>query len=272
MNSQLLILGLHRVGVPPANAKIRGLFISPKLLAFQLSLVRKMGFRFTTLEQALANPQGRRAVITFDDGYADNLTHALPVLQSFNAPATVFVITGDVGKKAVVWSEAGEDLPADILDWDSLAHLQKQGWEIGSHADRHIHLARYTEAEQENSIFNSLVEIERNLGAAPVSFAYPYGSYNDTTKRVVERLGIKYAVTTNETRWDEKPEDLDLLELSRCSLGGRKLHHYAKSVARTSKAVGQSEIWKSLLKSRRINDQSTVSLPILKSADHDVMS
>ena len=270
MESQLLILGLHRVGVPPANAKIRGLFISPKLLAFQLSLVEKMGFRFMTLAQAIKNPHGKRAVITFDDGYADNL-NALPVLEKFNAPATVFVITGDVGKKSVVWSEAGEDLPADILDWKSLAHLQNQGWEIGSHADQHIHLARYDEAAQEDSIRRSIAEIKQNLGSAPVSFAYPYGSYNETTKRVVERLGIKYAVTTNEARIDEKPEDLDLLELSRCSLGGRKFHHYIKSVARTSKAVGKSELWKSLFKSRRKAADTTPKILILNAADNDVM-
>jgi len=132
MNSQLLILGLHRVGHPPCNAKIRGLFITPKLLSFQLSLLKLLGYRFLTLRDAIANSETNEkvAVLTFDDGYADTVTAALPVLNKFNAPATVFVITGDIGKNDVVWDEAGEDLPADILDWESLAHLRENGWEI----------------------------------------------------------------------------------------------------------------------------------------------
>lgn len=238
MNSRLLILGLHRVGCPPPHAKIRGLFISPQLLSFQLSLIQKMGYSFSTLKNALAEPQGKHAVITFDDGYADNFTNALPVLQKFNAPATVFVITGDVGGRNVVWHEAGEDLPADLLDWNKLAYLQRQGWEIGSHAHQHIHLARYNEVEQQTVIEKSLIEIKNNLGIAPVSFAYPYGSYNQTTTKVLKRLGIRYAVTTNPTRREDNLKAENLLELSRVSLGGRKPHHYAKSFLRTVKAVG----------------------------------
>ena len=238
MNSQLLILGLHRVGCPPPDAKIRGLFISPRLLSFQLALVQKMGYRFSTLKNALAEPAGKHAVITFDDGYADNFTNALPVLEKFNAPATVFVITGDVGGRRVVWREAGEDLPADLLDWDKLARLQRQGWEIGSHAHRHIHLARYDETEQQSVIEKSLVEIKNNLGIAPVSFAYPYGSYNRTTTEILRRSGIKYAVTTVPARRENALPTRNLLELSRVSLGGRKPHHYVKSFLRTVKAVG----------------------------------
>jgi peptidoglycan/xylan/chitin deacetylase (PgdA/CDA1 family) len=277
MSSNLLILGLHRVGFPPKHAKIRGLFISPKLLEFQLSLIQKMGYRFATLKQALANPGEKIAVITFDDGYADNYTAALPVLQKFNAPATVFVITGDVGGKDVVWSEASEDLPSDILDWKSLAKLQNQGWEIGSHAHEHIHLARYEEEEQEATIQRSIREIEKNLGTTPVSFAYPYGSYNEATKRVLKRAGIKYAVTINPAHHSINPKNEDHLELSRCSLGGKKFQHYVKSVSRTSKALGKRR----MIKNFAAYSQSQIARKLsfgeltllsLQTANNDVMS
>ncbi len=271
-DSKILILGLHRVGTAPPEAKIRGLFISPQLLSFELSLVRRMGFRFVTLKQAMENPSGKNAVITFDDGYADNLTNALPVLEKFSAPATVFVITGDVGGKNVVWSEAGDDLPADLMDWDALAQLQRKGWEIGSHAHAHIHLARYGEAAQADSIRRSIFEIEKNLGAKPVSFAYPYGSYNEITKQIVNRLGLKYAVTIKPAERDEKFEAMDLLELKRCSLGGRQFHHYLKTLIRTSKAVGKSKILRAII-SPAAAAESVSAAPnlIVNPADNDVM-
>lgn len=247
MNSPLLILGLHRVGLPPPDAKIRGLFISPKLLAFQLSLIQKMGYRFSTLEKAFTNPTGKTAVITFDDGYADNFTHALPVLREFGAPATIFIITKNIGQEKVVWREANEDLPAHIIDWRSLEKLQENGWEIGSHAHRHIHLARYNEADQESVIWQSIVEIKKNLGVRPVSFAYPYGSYDENTKKILTKLGIKYAVTINPAERKNLFEKTDLLELSRCSLGGRKFHHYLKNFSRITKAVGTFDSVKSLI-------------------------
>lgn len=276
MSSNLLILGLHRVGFPPPHAKIRGLFISPQLLAFQLSLIEKMGYRFATLKQALASPNEKTAVITFDDGYADNYSAALPVLQKFNAPATVFVITGDVGGKDVVWKEAGEDLPSDILDWKSLAELQSQGWEIGSHAHEHIHLARYGEEEQEATIQRSIREIEKNLGTTPVSFAYPYGSYDDATKRVLKRAGIKYAVTINPAHHSVNPKNEDSLELSRCSLGGKKFHHYVKSVSRTSRALGKRQMIKNFAAYSQIQIARKLSfgeltLLSLHTANNDVM-
>jgi peptidoglycan/xylan/chitin deacetylase (PgdA/CDA1 family) len=275
-NPKLLILGLHRVGFPPPNAKIRGLFTSPQMLAFQLMLIRKMGYEFSTLEKALSNPKGKTAVITFDDGYADNFTHALPVLREFDVPATIFVITKNIGQENVVWREAGENLPADIMDWRSLEKLQEHGWEIGSHAHRHIHLARYNEADQESVIWQSIVEIRKNLGVRPVSFAYPYGSYNESTKKILKKLGIKYAVTTNPTERENPFQTEDFLELSRCSIGGYKFHHYLKNLLRMTKIAGAFDPLKSLifqpqiLITHRINIQSLKPLS-LYAANNDVM-
>jgi len=240
MSSQLLILSLHRVGYPPRRAKIRGLFITPRLLTFQLYLLKLLGYRFLTLRDAIANTNKNEkvAVLTFDDGYADNVTAALPVLRKFNAPATVFVITGDVGRYNVVWDEAGEDLPADIVSWESLSLLRENGWEIASHAHRHVHLARYDESEQDSIIRRSIDEIETNLGERPVSFAYPYGSFNISTKRMLSRNGIRLAVTTKPARFDDDLVARDYLELSRLSLGGRHFYHFCKAFFRTMRAVG----------------------------------
>jgi len=239
MSSQLLILGLHRVGFPPPNAKIRGLFISPKLLSFQIWLLKRRGYKFMTLREAMLNNKNtKRAVLTFDDGYADNLTAALPVLKKHKVPATLFIVTGDVGKEDVIWDEAGEKLPADLLSWESVRRLKERGWEIASHAHEHVHLDRYRESHQEDLIKRSMDEIEAMMGERPVSFAYPYGTYDNRTKRVLKRLGVQFAVTTRSAKPDDDLAARDHLELTRLSLGGRHFYHYVRAFLRTAKVAG----------------------------------
>jgi peptidoglycan/xylan/chitin deacetylase (PgdA/CDA1 family) len=247
MNPRTLIIGLHRVGRPPASAKIRGLFTTPRLLTFELWLLRILGYHFATLSEAMNGASGKSAVITFDDGYSDNIQNALPILERFGAPATIFVITSDVGMHGVVWDEAGEKLPADLLGWNDLRELQSRGWEIGSHGHHHVHFDRRSAESQESLVCHSVFQIEDKLGTVPISFAYPYGVYNETTKDILRHFGIRYAVTTQP--YDRKQE-WDSLELRRLSIGGRHFYHYMRVFWRTIKCVGVGESLRALLPDR----------------------
>lgn len=242
MNPKLIILGLHRVGHPPRNAEIRGLFTTPRLLTFQIKLLRKLGYRFSTLSEAIASPARKSAVLTFDDGYADNFTNAFPVLKKLDVPATIFVITGDVGKSGVVWEDAGEKLPADMATWEMLNEMRQNGWEIGSHAHSHIFFEKHDESEQEKAVSVSIDEIKKHTGHAPVSFAYPYGSYNEATKKVLRKHGIRYAVTTNAPASSAETPGSDMLELKRLCVGGRRFYHYIRIFFRTLRLSGVLDI------------------------------
>lgn len=247
MKPKILIISLHRVGRPPVGATHRRLFVTPRLLSFELWLLSKLGYKFNTLKDAILESGGKHAVITFDDGYEDNLSAGFPVLDKHTAPATIFVVTSDVGRKEVVWDQAGEKLPANLLGWEELAELQRKGWEIGSHGAEHVRFHERTVEQQQRLIASSLDTIEMKLGTVPISFAYPYGYFNEDTKAVLRRSGVRFAVTTV---WPE-PGDLlerdDLLGLKRIPIGGRNFHHFIQAAIRTFRAVGIADVMLGLI-------------------------
>lgn len=248
MRDETLILGLHRIGRPGREAVLRGLFTSEGVLRFQVRLLRALGFEFATLRDAMSRRSGRTAVITFDDGYADNVA-ALSVLRDLGVPATIFVITGDVGMRNVVWDEAGDKTPADMLSWPDLETMSRDGWEIAGHADEHVHLAERPLHEQRSTVARCLSTISRRLGASVVSFAYPYGSYSEGTKEILRDLGIRFAVTTRKPGVGDLAADSDL-ELKRLSVGGWSWHHYLRIVLRTFGVLGFSGLAGAVLPAR----------------------
>ena len=87
----------------------RMLEITPAFLDAALTRLKRLGYRLVTLDAALAELRDGAAdpapfaVLTFDDGYRDNLFHALPVLERHAAPFTIYVTTGFAARRARLW-------------------------------------------------------------------------------------------------------------------------------------------------------------------------
>ncbi len=84
--------------------------ITPAFLDAVLTRLAALGYRILPLDAAVAELQGGGdpeappfAVLTFDDGYRDNVVHALPVLERHGAPFTVYVTTGFADRTARLW-------------------------------------------------------------------------------------------------------------------------------------------------------------------------
>ena len=154
----------------------------------------------------------RGVAVTFDDGFADNLNVAAPILRENLVPATVFVVTGRMG--GFLDNEPDPE-HGRLLTWDEARELVAQGVEIGGHGVTHRRLSKLSEQEQRDEIYGCAEAIERELGERPAAFAYPYGAtgdYDKTTKALVKGAGFEFAVSD---RYGSNRETADIWDLRR---------------------------------------------------------
>ena len=113
-----IVLLYHRVADLPSDPQC--LSVSPQRFVQHLEILRRHYYP-VTLEKLQKLSQGvlprKSVVLTFDDGYADNLYRAKPILECFDISATVFVVSGKIGKDSEFW---WDDLEHIILEPDNL--------------------------------------------------------------------------------------------------------------------------------------------------------
>ena len=157
---------------------------------------------------------GRTALVTFDDGHADNWIHAAPVLAAHHAPATIFVITGDVDEGAARTAAQepqlapGEDEDrAFRIRWDELRAWSATGaLSVQTHTHGHrdwraAELARVREGTAgESTLAQALADdllvtarvLRERLGVSPTSLAWPWGYSTPGMRRVATRHGLAW--------------------------------------------------------------------------------
>lgn len=161
-----------------------GLSVTPAGFEHQLELLQSAGYQSVTMsEVATGKISSQSVAITFDDGYEDLYTNALPLLKKYHFSATAYVITGRVGTDG-------------YMDWTQIKDLQKAGVEIGSHTVTHRELNTLSASDQRTELESSRAVLSQELGTAIVSFCYPVGRYDDTTVGLVREAGYTSAVTT----------------------------------------------------------------------------
>lgn len=115
----------------------------------------------------------KTVLITFDDGYLDNYTKALPVLRKFDFPAVVFLATGTVGKEKKL--SGGKSLP--MMNWEQILNARKENiFDFQPHTVSHNKLSDVSPDTIRSEIMESKKEIENKLNKKCDFFAYPCGS------------------------------------------------------------------------------------------------
>ena len=179
--------------------------VEEKTFEYHMLYLKKHGFHVIGLDELVEGIQHKRkfhsktVVITFDDGYGNNFSHAFPILKKYQFPATIFVISDLVGKTG-------------YLTWPQMKEMMGQGISFGSHTRWHAYLPDLNEDNLKNEIKISKSIIEQNLGQPIKYFSYPAGGFTENIKNLVHESGYIAACTTNR---GQVKSNQDLYELKR---------------------------------------------------------
>lgn len=222
------MLMYHMVSPHRPGAKFNGLRVSPERFEAQLAWLKREGWHFFTVSELWERwdelPE-QSVAITFDDGYADNLYNALPLLERYDARATIYIV---VDRHERDWSTAkkahhntGELAREPKLSDDELQRLVASGRiEIGSHTLTHINMGTTSAADKRHELAESRRLLQAQTGQAVTSFAYPFGIYGEEDVALAREAGYTTAVTTIDGI-DARTPRPDPLQLKRIKVSGK---------------------------------------------------
>ena len=194
----------HMVRDAIPGKKFNSLRVSPKDFEAQVRYLYEKGWQTYTMSEAMLQKENlpvKSVVITFDDGYQDNLTNALPILKKYDFKATIYLVNDRhdrdwSGYRKAKNEGAGlKDEPK--LSDDEVRELLDSGLiEIGAHTLTHVNLNNLDVVESQREMCGSKEQIEAQFQIACQSFAYPFGLYGAKDVKIVEDCGYTSAVTT----------------------------------------------------------------------------
>ena len=149
------------------------LFVKPEELEKQLQYLSENGYETIFFEDLAHIEQYEKPVmLTFDDGYDDNSTNLLPLLQKYGMKATIFLIAGDVGKRHKLTREQISELVQS-----GLVSIQSHGWS-------HRNMANLPPLELLLEMARSQSAIAALTGRPPTALSYPNGSSNERVRKI----------------------------------------------------------------------------------------
>ena len=176
------------------------LSISPTKFMEQMKFLSKSGYNSINFNQ-IYKENRKPIIITFDDGYKDNLINALPILKKYNFISTCFVVSDFIGKSNKWDQKKRSYVYKELLTKNDLVEWLRYGMSIGSHGKSHKSLTKLDEETIRSEIYDSKNEIQDFVGTNIDTFSYPFGQINKYSANTVKEI-YNFGVTTVRSRFN----------------------------------------------------------------------
>ena len=165
----------------------------------QIIFLKKRGYKSINFNE-LNIAKSKSVIITFDDGYKDNLLNALPILKKYGFKATCFIISNFVGKTNIWDMKKTNYIKKELMTSLDIKEWVKNGMLIGSHSHNHSNLTKLDNNDLRIELAYSKELLENIISQKISDFSYPYGKVNRFVCNKVKEF-YSHAVTTNRSRF-----------------------------------------------------------------------
>ncbi len=167
-----------------------------------INLIKNSGIKFISHkefeESVNKDNSNKKILLTIDDGFSSFYNEAWPILRKENIPFIIFINTETVGSKG-------------YMNWDQIKEIANFEFvHIGNHSHSHDYLVDKTDKEIKKDLETAKKILKTKLNYETKFFAYPFGEYKESYKKIVEDLGFLYAFGQHSGVIDKTKNKLEL--------------------------------------------------------------